>query len=247
MAKNLLTFIFTLFFLTGINAQVDIPKPMSPPQMVNDFAGLLNKSDKNRLEQKLRHYRDTTSTEIAVVIMDNIGGDDIKQYTAELAHNWGVGRKGKDNGLVILMAMEERQVAIQNGYGLEGVLTDFNSKIIIDEYMTPHFKAGDYYRGLNQATDQIILLLAGEFDPDAQPNSPRNLPLVGVVVFLLFLFILFKAGGKGGGGFRGHGGPIWIGGTGTHRGGFGGGGFSGGGFGGFGGGGFGGGGASGSW
>ncbi len=230
------------------------PDKQNPPRLVNDFADILSQSEEAQLEQKLLRYSDTTSTEIAVITVKDLQGEDINLYAAELGEKWGVGRGNKDNGLVFLVAPNEREVAIQNGYGLEPVLTDAYSKRIIEEYVLPAFRKGNYYKGIDEGTSQVIKLLAGEFE--GRPNR-RNLKdpsrLLPFLILLVVLVLIFKNRGKGGGtgGFGGRrgGGGYWIGGfpTSGRGGGFGGFGGGGGGFGGFGGGSFGGGGASGSW
>lgn len=243
-----------LLISAGLWAQ-RFPAAPNPPQLVNDFANALSGAEKASLESKLVSYSDTTSTEITVVIVKTIGDEDPNLYASELGEEWGVGRKGKDNGLVLLVAIDDRKMAIQNGYGLEGKLTDYETKLIIENYIIPEFKGGNYYAGINSGTDQIILLLAGEFKGSGNrggENSKKGFPMIFVILIIIVIIsIIRNRRGGGGGGLRG-GGGYWIGGLGGlgSSGGFGGssgGGFGGGGFGGFGGGGFGGGGASGSW
>lgn len=225
------------------------PEQPNPPQLVNDFAEVIDPGKEARLEQKLLRYSDTTSTEIAVVIVKSLNGEDPNLYAAELGQEWGVGRKGKDNGLVFLVAVDDQKMAIQNGYGLEPVLTDAATKIIIEEYVLPEFRQGDYYAGIDSGTDQIFKLIAGDFQGSGnRRGAEKSFPFIGVVILLIILFTLFgRRRRRGFGGYH-RGGGVWIGGMGGglggSSGGFGGGG---GGFGGFGGGSFGGGGASGSW
>lgn len=246
MKKHLLA-IF-LFLSLALFAQDDcIPK--RPDKLVNDYTGsTLNRQQLNALEQKLIAYNDTTSTQIAVVIMPNICGDEINFFTAQLGEKWQVGQAGSDNGCVMLLNMEDREIAIQNGYGLEATLTDAMSRRIIEQVILPEFRQGDYYTGIDKGTTAIIQLLAGQFEGNGGGRKVnRNLPFGAIIFLIILFFIIFNRGGRGGrGGYRG-GGGYWIGGFGGgHTGG--GGGFSGGGgFGGFGGGSFGGGGASGSW
>ncbi len=250
---NLKYFSAIIITLLALNLEAQrFPESPDPPQLVNDFAGVLNGSQQSQLESKLVNYSDSTSTEITVVIVKSIGGEDPNLYAAELGEEWGVGRKGKDNGLVFLIAVNDRQMAIQNGYGLEAKLTDYDTKLIIENYILPEFKKGDYFAGIDRGTDQIILLLAGEFKGSGNrrgQDSKKGIPVIAIIIILIILFTVFRNRGGGGGGFRG-GGGYWIGGMGGlgSSGGFGGGSsFGGGGFGGFGGGSFGGGGASGSW
>jgi uncharacterized protein len=250
-------FLFTLLLFFACAGQLlaqqkRFPEKMSPPRLVNDYAGVLSKAENRQLEQKLLLYSDSTSTEIAVVVVNSINDEDPNLYAAELGQNWGVGRKGKDNGLVFLVAVQDRKMAIQNGYGLEDKLTDLETKLIIDNYITPEFKKKNYYVGIDRGTTQIFKLLNGTFEgkPNRRKNDNRGnyLPFILIIALFVYFIARGKKGGGGRGGYRG-GGGYWIGGFGG--GGFGGGssgGFGGGGgFGGFGGGSFGGGGASGSW
>lgn len=223
--------------------------------MVNDFGDILTPQQEQQLEQKLLRYSDTTSTQITIVVLNEELLDDENLFAAELGQKWQVGQGGVDNGLVFLVAPkgENRQIAIQNGYGLEPVLTDALTRRIIEEYILPEFRKDNYYAGIDKGTDQIIKLLAGEFEGKGSRKSNKKFPIFGLVILAIFIIVAIvrrRGGGMGGGrhgGYRG-GGAYWIGGLGGglggSSGGFGGGG---GGFGGFGGGSFGGGGASGSW
>lgn len=246
-----LKFLLPLLLLAATVFGQRFPQRPNPPKLVNDFAEVLAPQRKAQLEEKLLRYNDTTSTEIAVVIVKTINDEDPNLYAAELGEEWGVGRKGKDNGLVFLVAVDDRKMAIQNGYGLEGTLTDLETKLIIEDYVIPEFKKGDYYAGIDEGTDQIIKLLAGEFEGKPNRKSKgKRFPWVAIVIFGIIVMMSLRkkgGGGRGSGGYRG-GGGYWIGGFGGGSS-FGGssGGFGGGGFGGFGGGSFGGGGASGSW
>lgn len=238
----------------------DIVSPMSPPRLVNDFGQMLPEDGVQRLEAKLRAYNDTTSTQIAIVTVPSIGAYPVEEYGIRLARKWQIGQKDKDNGILILLAKEERKVDIQTGYGVGQFVSDIDANRIIRDLMIPNFKAGDYYTGLDLATDRMILLLSGGFVAEkssgleAIPLAVLIAVLFGVGVFLIIIGIGASKSGQHTYSGRGHHIPptIWGGGLGAGgfgRGsGFGGGGFSGGGgFGGFGGGGFGGGGASGGW
>lgn len=246
------------FLLLGLLANhslsAQIPKPSNPPRLVNDFEGLLNAGQRQQLEQKLVRYNDTTSTQILIVTSSDLGGYDVSEFAIEIGDQWGVGRDGKDNGLVIVVSDRQRKVFIATGWGLEGSITDVTAKRIVDQKMIPYFRNGDYYSGLQAATDVIIQILAGEFDGEALQREPEGIPIGTIIIIVIIIFIILSSmGGDNRGGNinrRGWSGPIIIGnGGGFGGGGFGGsgGGFGGGGFGGFGGGGFGGGGAGGSW
>ncbi|GAA4422653.1 hypothetical protein GCM10023188_00490 [Pontibacter saemangeumensis] len=223
------------------------------------MADMLSAEEEQALEQKLVNYNDTTSTQIAVVTLTSIGAYDANQYAAELGERWGVGTGENDNGLIILVAKNERKVAIQTGYGMEAYVPDALAKRITENTLKPNFQQGEYYKGLNEATNLIIGLASGAYqsDPTAQRGEGEGGPswlFIVLIVFLVIFLISRRGGGGGRGGRKGYsrtfGGPVFIpGGFGTFRtgGGMFGGGGGGGGFGGFGGGSFGGGGASSSW
>ncbi len=243
------------------HAQTVPPRP-DPPRLVNDLAGLMQPQEVAALEQKLVAYNDSTSSQITVVIVPSLGGNDIADYAQKLYESWGIGRKGKDNGILVLVAAQEHLARIQTGYGLEGAVPDALAKRIISNTLVPAFKQNQYYAGLDRATDQLIALAKGEYkaDPAAakgdQDSSGSGVGFWIIIGALVLIFLLRSRGGGGGRGGRGGIGggfvpPIifgdFSGGRGVFGGGGGGFGGGGGGFGGFGGGSSGGGGASGSW
>lgn len=253
-----------LFMSAGWGQSVKIPEtPSFQTSYYEIDTQLLEQAQKQAIEQKLINYADTTSTQIVVVVMKSTGGEDINRFAVDLAHKWGIGQEGKDNGIIMLVALEDRKVSIQTGYGTEHLLTDAAAKLIIENEILPEFKKGDYYAGIDKGTTAIIQVMQGEYKEDRKSDGPGV--GVGIIVLLVIVFIIIitllarKGGGRGPGGRRGFGGPdladILIlsslgrgfggggGFGGSSGGGFGGGGFSGG----FGGGGFGGGGASGGW
>ncbi|HLW19481.1 MAG TPA: TPM domain-containing protein [Cyclobacteriaceae bacterium] len=255
----LLFLLFSSFFSF---AQGDFPEPPNPPRLVNDFSNTLSESQKAALENKLVAYNDSTSTQISIVLIRSVGQYDISDYTFQLGEKWGIGRKDKDNGMLILAAMEDRKVFMATGYGLEGAIPDAVANRIVDNVIVPAFKAEAYYEGLNQATDMVIKLAEGEYDAEDVARKGNS---SGAIFFILFFIVMFviipliknrkdndnHMGGKSGGIdlFTTMMLANLLGGGGRRGGGFGGGGFGGGGggFGGFGGGSFGGGGAGGSW
>ncbi|NEM96526.1 TPM domain-containing protein [Pontibacter burrus] len=259
MPRHIILFLYLCWLPIFAFAQnSDFPPRPNPPRLVNDLANILTREEVADLEQKLVNYNDTTSTQIAIVTIPSIGDYDANQYAAELGERWGVGSAKFDNGVVILVAMEQRKVAIQTGYGMEHIIPDAIAKRITEYTLKPNFQQGEFYKGLNEATSFIISVASGEYQADPQASGEGGGPSIMfiIIIALLILFILsrFGKGGGGGRGGRGYsrtfGGPIFIpGGFGTFRtgGGIFGGGGGGGGFGGFGGGSFGGGGASSSW
>ena len=240
---------------SSFNAEELLQGPPKQQTLVHDFTkNTLTADQFAALEKKLVEIDDSTSTQIAVVIVPNIGGRTISQYNQELGRAWGVGGKQFNNGVVLLIAKDDRKLDIAVGYGLEGTLTDYTAQHIIDDIIVPSFKGNDYYRGIDDGVDAIIVAVKGEY------NTPRKKGGDGISIFEIIILIIvviiilsiISGGSKGGGTFmsrRGSRPIIWPTGGGGWSGGGGGGGWSGGGggFGGFGGGSFGGGGASGSW
>ncbi len=232
-----------------------LPRVPAVQTSVYDYAGIFPGDAEKMLEQKLIRYSDTTGTQIVVATVPSLRGEDITFYGTNWAHKWGIGQKGEDNGIFIIIAPKERKTAIITGYGVEDRLTDALARRIIEKVMIPAFKKGDYIGGVNRATDVIFSILQGKFKKEelSQQNSDEWLYML-VLFFFLFIIIFWLSrkygNGHGDGGYTiDRPGPIFWGGgfgggsSGGGFGGFGGGGFSGG----FGGGGFGGGGASGSW
>ena len=245
--KYLLTTLFFAFSFFSYAQEF----PNKSNKLVNDYASILSTSEVQTLEQKLVAYNDSTSTQVTIVIIKSLEGYEVSDYAVRLGNAWGVGKADKNNGALILVAIEDRKMSIQTGYGLEGVLPDAICKRIIEKEIKPSFKAGNYYEGFDLATTAIFKFAAGEYKADHY--SKKKFPYSALLfAFIIVIILLSKASrkyqtidGKGirGGGFF----PPFIGGGGFGGGGFGGGGSSGGGFGGFGGGSFGGGGASGGW
>ncbi|HEX8547555.1 MAG TPA: TPM domain-containing protein [Cytophagaceae bacterium] len=249
---------YLLFLLLVISANIfaqdaDLPERPQPARLVNDMAGVLNAQESQTLEQKLTSYNDSTSTQISIVIIRSVGVYDIADFAQRIGQKWGVGQKEKNNGIMVLVATEDRKVTIQTGYGMEERVTDAASKRIIENVIVPNFKGGNYYAGLDQATDQIMGLASGMFKapPKAKAGKGFNMrTLIIIIVILILLSRMFRGNGGRGSTFSRRG--AFLGGLGGFGGGFGGGGFGGGGgggggFGGFGGGSFGGGGSSGNW
>ncbi len=269
MFKKLTIFISLL--LIGFIAFAQQLPPKSST-LVTDYTNTLSAEEAQLLESKLVAFDDSTSTQIVVVLIKSVGDYDINDYGQKLGRAWGIGQQGKNNGIVLLVAIGDRKVAIQTGYGAEGAVTDYNTHEIIKNDITPRFKQGDYFGGLNAGTDDLMKLMKGEYKASNKPKQVANDTGTGSYVVFIFiviviLIVVFRGRGGGGGGqiYGGRGGasPFWWflggallgrasggwGGFSNGDGGFGGGGgdSGGGGFGGFGGGDFGGGGSSGSW
>ncbi len=242
------------------------PSKTSEQTSVYDYYELLSPAEKSSLEQKLIKYSDTTSTQIVIAIISSTQGENINYLGAQWGQKWGIGQSEEDNGILILLARDDRKIAINTGFGVEHLLTDAMSKRIIERDIIPYFKQNDYYGGLNRGADAIFEVMTGEYKGTRQSDSNDEFPIGFVfMLILVFIFIMIsisknRRGGGGSGGRNSGGGfslldAIILSSLGRSNsgggfgGGSGGGGFgSGGGFGGgFGGGGFGGGGASGGW
>lgn len=248
-----------LLLITSFAARAqDIPDAPNPPRLVNDFTNTLTADQNEALNRKLYQFDDSSSTQITVVIVKTTGGMDVADYALEVGRKWGVGQKGINNGVILLIAKDDRKLNISPGYGLEKALPDVTCKQIIDYTIVPNFKGDDYYRGIEEGTDAIMQAVKGEYKAPENYRGGKGGAGIGRIIFIIFIIIIFLAisGGKGGGGsfISRRGFAAWTianmlsGGGGGRGGGWsGGGGSSGGGFGGFGGGSFGGGGASGSW
>ncbi len=259
-----ITFLFLIFSFKA--AGQEFPEKPYPPRLVNDFAGMLAPHEVDALEQKLVAYNDSTSTQIAVVTVSDLHGYAISDYSQRLAENWGIGQKGLNNGILILIKPKTSEssrgeVFIAPGYGLEGVVPDIVCAQIVDNEILPEFRNGNYYQGLDNATGTLMKLASGEFPADQYgKQKPGDISGFGPFLFILIIAIIIlflrSSGGSNHKNIGSKGLPLWMilsmMNSGSHRGSWGGfsgggGGGGGGGFGGFGGGSFGGGGAGGSW
>ena len=238
-----------IFFLISTLAVLVTPalsaKWPSPGGAVNDFAQVIPTNQSQELENYLDDFQDKTGNAIVVATFPSVGGADVDRAAVELYQAWGIGQKGKDNGILILASIKDRRARIEVGYGLEDVVTDADAGDILRQHVYPYFKQQQYGQGLCNAAHALVELIAQKQKGQALGNQENGWGAgIGDVlkfilifaVILLYLFLRIRFGWWGVGGLGGGGG--WGGG------GFGGGG---GGFGGFGGGGSGGGGASGGW
>jgi len=212
--KILLIVLSGLFILEGfgksVNAEDDFPARPKPEKLVNDFAGLLTARQSDYLNQKLSHFAMQTSTQIAVVTVNDLKGYDVSDYAFRLGEQWGIGQKGKDNGIMILVKPkrpdEKGKVFIAVGYGLESVVPDVVAKqVIIENEILPWFRRNDVYTGLDRATNVLISLTSGEFTSEqyvAAINSKKGKRRVGGggiggLLFFIFIFMLLSRGRRG--------------------------------------------------
>ena len=234
------------------------PLPPAPATRVSDGAGVLSAGGRQAIERKLEQFERDQGTQIVVAILRRLPEDEaLEDWTARVAQAWRVGRAEQDDGAVLFVFVDDRRVRLEVGYGLEGALTDLESRVILEQELVPRLQQGDWDGAISATVDAIMTAVRGEYKADPRRARPqardgRRLNRVEVLILLIVVFAVlhamtrakrrgrWRSGGWGGGGFGGFGGGGFSGG------GFGGGGFSGGGFSG-GGGSFGGGGASGRW
>ncbi|MBS1977203.1 MAG: TPM domain-containing protein [Bacteroidetes bacterium] len=240
-----LPFLLILSFLAILTeesayAQKKIPELWG--QRVHDEAGVLAEQDVQQLEQKLKIFEDSTTNQIAVLIIPSLDGDIIEEYALRVAETWKLGTKDRDNGALLLISIQDRKARIEVGQGLEGPLPDAMCGRIIRNELAPAFRRGDYAGGVNATVDGIMMAVKGEYKSDgSKPASGESSGMAtGFIIFIIILIIILRSRRGGGSGWSS--GGWYIGGGGGGSGwSSGGGGFSGGG------GSFGGGGASGSW
>jgi uncharacterized protein len=248
--KRLIVILFILFNFTYAYIQVPILD-----RYVTDKTNTLTSAQLNGLEYRLKTYEDTTSNQIVILMIPSLEGEDLFDFSQQVAEKNKIGQKGKDNGILILIVKEERKIRIEVGYGLEGVVPDAVASSIIRNIIAPYFKAGNYYEGLLKGIETLQDAIAGTYQAENENKKLNGFltALILIIVVIIFFSVLSGVRGSSKGGWNYyHGGwhsypkrrsswGVFGGFGGSSSGGFGGGGFSGGG------GSFGGGGASGSW
>lgn len=213
---------------------------------INDLANLLSSGEEAQLEKLLEEAENKTTSQFALLTLQSLQGESLEDYSIRVAEKWKIGQKGLDNGVIVIIAMAERKIRIEVGYGLEPILTDAKCGYIIRNHIVTSFKKGEYFKGISQALNAITGIVNKEFDisPEelarykkAQKKGKGSMIPFGLFMLMVIIFMNIFRGGRG----SGRGSSIFWGGGSGSSGGFGGGGFSGGG------GSFGGGGASGGW
>ena len=222
MSNKTLPGFFLLFFLSvsltwKLPAQ-EFPEKPYPPRLVNDFAGMLNVQEINSLESKLVAFNDSTSTQIAIVTVGDLMGYEVADYAQRLAEKWGIGQKGLDNGILILVKPKTGesmgQVSIAQGYGLEGAIPDLTCARIIDNEILPAFREGDIYGGLDKATTILMQLASGEYS--AEEYGKKGSDAGAIAPFIIFLIIIIiimfmrSTGGRNQKHISGKGLPLWL-------------------------------------
>ena len=164
--------LFACLFLSATlqlaRAEVAVP-PLNA--RVTDLTGTLNAEQKAALEQKLQAFETKKGSQIAVLLVPSTGPESIEQYSMRVAEQWKLGRKGVDDGALLLIAKDDRTLRIEVGYGLEGVLTDISSKRIVSDIIVPHLKNGDFYQGIDAGIERMTRLIDGEPLPAPVPQE----------------------------------------------------------------------------
>ncbi len=200
LARSLLVFC-ALILTTQTLAALEAPALRT---RVTDPAGVLSSSDRGRLEQKLAAYEQSTGNQFVVLIVSSLEGESIEDYSMKVAEANKIGQKGTDNGLLLLIAIQDRKLRFEVGYGLEGVLTDALTSVIIREVIAPQFKRGNYAQGISDGIDAAIKAVSGEFTPP-ETRSPKKrskgVSFGGIVMFIIIIVVVSLLRRRGGGGF----------------------------------------------
>lgn len=200
---KLLPLLFLIFFFISLSAQEEFPARPEPPRLVNDFAGLIEPQSRAILESKLDEFNQSKSTQIAIVTVKSLNGYDKADYAVRLAEKWGIGQKGKNNGILILVkpkttADRGGDIYVAVGYGLEGAVPDVVARQIIANEILPAFKQGDYFAGLDQGTKVLMSLTAGEFTAEQYVKKAgkgkSGIGGFGLIIFFFVMIILFSRG-----------------------------------------------------
>ncbi|MBX7046796.1 MAG: TPM domain-containing protein [Ignavibacteria bacterium] len=192
-------FLILALLFTGLSFSQEDNKSKSlsdaPPTIkkyVVDETGTLSSSEINSLMSKLIDFEKQTSNQIVVYIIQSLGGEPIENVANEIARKNKIGKKDKNNGVLVLIAMKDRQMRIEVGYGLEGALTDAICSQIINKEMKPSFREGDYYEGIDQAVNSIIAATKGEYKGDGTTGKKKKDYGAYLIIFIVFGFIFFS-------------------------------------------------------
>jgi uncharacterized protein len=252
LAASIAVLALTAVAAAPASSALEIPE--APSGRVNDYAGVLNPADRGQIEAKLASYERESTTQVVVATFRSLEGEDVDDFTNRLFERWRLGQKDRNNGVLLAVFLADRRARIEVGYGLEARLTDALASRILHDELAPHFRKGDYGRGIDATVEAIVAATRGEYQPKPRHRSRSGLLPFAFVILVLFGFLLsgihrslkggprgrprppnagpFHPGGYWGGGWSGGGGGFYGGGGGGFSGG---GGLSGGG------------GASGSW
>lgn len=188
--RCLLVFAYCLLILAPQLTLAQKPVPELWGQHVHDDAHVLTQETIDALEQRLKAYEDSTSNQIAILTLISLDGEVLEEYSLKVAEAWKLGQKDKDNGVLLLIAVDDHKMRIEVGHGLEGVLTDAHSNRIIRNEMTPHFRKSEFDEGVTAAVDAMIKSIGGEYSADDDSNGWSTsdvLLLIGFILFFVFI------------------------------------------------------------
>jgi len=181
-----------VFFVAKSTAQFTIPEIPKFQTSVYDYANLLSAAEKSDLEKKLIQYSDSTSTQIVVIIIESLKGEDIGILTPKWGHEWGIGGSAKnDNGVIVLLAKNERKIWISPGYGVESKLTAGTIGEITRKIIIPEFKSGNYYQGLNLGTNAIFEVLKGTYKGSRVKDTQEDFPIFILILIIIIAILIF--------------------------------------------------------
>jgi uncharacterized protein len=188
MRRALLRLTAAALALFAIGAQAALQFPALTGRVV-DEAGILSPAARSELDAQLAAHEKATTNQVVVVTLKSLQGDDIADYGYQLGRHWGIGQKGKNNGVLLIVAPNERKLRIEVGYGLEGVLTDAESRIIIERVIKPYFKQGQYEQGVRAGVGAILGALGGEFQAPPAPTAAggEGQDMYGLLIMALFV------------------------------------------------------------
>lgn len=196
VSKKVLFFTFFLTFFANLFA-LDVPALQG---RVNDYANVISKNDEQQINEYLTNVENQTGIQIAVLTIPSLKGEDIAAYGVKVAEKWKLGQKGEDNGALLLVAMEERELRIEVGYGLEGLLTDAKCGLIIRNVIIPEFKDGDYSGGIKKGVMNIGGIACGDteiVDKKVlnEEDEDSGAGLVFMIIWMIFIFVIITSKG----------------------------------------------------
>ncbi|MBA4056543.1 MAG: hypothetical protein C0490_17645 [Marivirga sp.] len=196
-------------------AKAQLKVPEHGGRWIHDEANVLSEQAEASLELILKAERDSTSNQIAVLIIPSLEGESLEEYSLKVAEAWGIGQKSKDNGVLLLISINDRQLRIESGYGLEGTLTDALSSRINRNEIAPYFRQGNYDEGVKAGVIAIIQAIKGEYkndEPVQRRKSSKKSPLATILILIIIFIIASRRGrgGRGGGGYWSSG-SGWVG------------------------------------
>ncbi len=197
---NFFFLIASLFLTTELLVAQSIPARPPKYTPVNDYTNTLTAAEIQSISKKLIDFEAQQSTQIVIVMVGSLGSRTVEQYANELYRAWGIGQKGKDNGVLVLVAKNDRKMRIETGYGAEGAITDLAAQQIITDILRPNFKNNAYGKGLSEAADKLMSLIMNEYSNADRANSPVDQKVIATpIIFVIFiailiLYVLYRAG-----------------------------------------------------